>query len=343
MKKTFLYFVRKVIERTAIVYKLPYSKAETSPKKWDNAYRFGFNGKEKDNEAKGVGNSLDFGERIYDSRLGRWLSLDPMATKFPAWSAYNFTLNNPILLQDPDGREPTKSQAGTAKGFIAFLDNTRSKMGTLRGAAAHDAMMRLGKTEMNWKHMRPEPMTTNPFNNSKDKYIYTQKGGWLDMAHFMFYAGKAYDYKMQKESAQKVVNSNGFSRMMHGQELLIRKANMDPVGEAVQDGYRQEMSDRFAAKHSAYSYEDLPSDKLGADFGANHFDPNSKLSLGEQLGNYLNGLGATNPENAPNYSNLPASDDELGDKPSETNHTTNPMHTSDKGTDKHVTEKDPQR
>ena len=44
-------------------------------------YRFGFNGKENDNEVKGAGNSLDFGARIYDSRLGRWLSCDPSEKK----------------------------------------------------------------------------------------------------------------------------------------------------------------------------------------------------------------------------------------------------------------------
>ncbi|HUM47427.1 MAG TPA: hypothetical protein PLD84_10885, partial [Chitinophagales bacterium] len=32
-------------------------------------YRFGFNGKENDNEAKGSGNSVEFGARIYDPRL----------------------------------------------------------------------------------------------------------------------------------------------------------------------------------------------------------------------------------------------------------------------------------
>jgi RHS repeat-associated protein len=37
-------------------------------------YRYGFNGMEKDDEIKGEGNSLDFGARIYDPRLGRWLS-----------------------------------------------------------------------------------------------------------------------------------------------------------------------------------------------------------------------------------------------------------------------------
>jgi RHS repeat-associated protein len=66
-------------------------------------YRFGFNGMEKDNEMKGVGNSLDFGARMYDSRVGRWLSLDPLATKYPFATPYNFSLNTPIQAKDPDG------------------------------------------------------------------------------------------------------------------------------------------------------------------------------------------------------------------------------------------------
>jgi hypothetical protein len=35
-------------------------------------YRYGFNGKENDGETKGEGNSYDFGDRIYDPRIGRW-------------------------------------------------------------------------------------------------------------------------------------------------------------------------------------------------------------------------------------------------------------------------------
>jgi RHS repeat-associated protein len=69
-----------------------------------NGYRFGFNGKEKDNELKGDGNSLDFGARIYDSRLGRWASLDPLQNEYPSNSAFSFSINSPIVLLDPDGR-----------------------------------------------------------------------------------------------------------------------------------------------------------------------------------------------------------------------------------------------
>ncbi|WP_262511502.1 RHS repeat-associated core domain-containing protein [Deminuibacter soli] len=68
-------------------------------------YRYGFNGKENDNEMKGEGNNLDFGDRLYDSRVGRWLSVDAKAKKYTAWSPYNFGLNNPVENIDPNGND----------------------------------------------------------------------------------------------------------------------------------------------------------------------------------------------------------------------------------------------
>jgi RHS repeat-associated protein len=74
-------------------------------RKVDNGYRYGFNGKEMDNEVKGNGNSYDFGARIYDPRLGRFLSLDPHARNYPSLSDYAFVGNMPIWAIDPDGRD----------------------------------------------------------------------------------------------------------------------------------------------------------------------------------------------------------------------------------------------
>ena len=68
-------------------------------------YRFGFNGKENDNEVKGTGNQQDYGERIYDSRIGRFLSEDPIARMYPFYSPYQFAGNMPIYAIDLDGRE----------------------------------------------------------------------------------------------------------------------------------------------------------------------------------------------------------------------------------------------
>ena len=59
-------------------------------------YRYGFNGKENDNEVKGEGNQQDYGMRIYDLRLGRFLSVDPLTKSYPSWSPYPFAMNRPI-------------------------------------------------------------------------------------------------------------------------------------------------------------------------------------------------------------------------------------------------------
>jgi RHS repeat-associated protein len=68
-------------------------------------YRYGFNGKENDNEVKGEGNQQDYGMRIYDPRIGRFLSVDPIGNSFPWWTPYQFAGNTPILATDLDGLE----------------------------------------------------------------------------------------------------------------------------------------------------------------------------------------------------------------------------------------------
>ena len=67
-------------------------------------YKYGFNGKEKDNEVTVDGGDYDFGARIYDSRLGRWLSIDPLWKVYTDLSTFNFVSNNPIYLIDKDGQ-----------------------------------------------------------------------------------------------------------------------------------------------------------------------------------------------------------------------------------------------
>ncbi len=69
-------------------------------------YRYGFNGKENDPETVGTGSGTqDYGMRIYNPALGRFLSTDPLSPKFPFYTPYQFAGNLPTSGIDLDGLE----------------------------------------------------------------------------------------------------------------------------------------------------------------------------------------------------------------------------------------------
>ena len=77
----------------------------------------GFNGKRYDNEVYGEGNFQDYGLRVYDPRVVRFLSVDPLTKGYPYYSPYQFAGNNPIAFIDLDGGEPKEpTKPGTAEG-----------------------------------------------------------------------------------------------------------------------------------------------------------------------------------------------------------------------------------
>lgn len=69
-------------------------------------YRFGFNGKEMDNDlGHGTGNMYDYGFRIYNPRIAKFLSVDPLMKSYPMLTPYQFASNTPIWAKDLDGLE----------------------------------------------------------------------------------------------------------------------------------------------------------------------------------------------------------------------------------------------
>lgn len=77
-----------------------------------NSYKYGFNGMEKDDEVQGNGNTYDYGFRIYNPRLGKFLSVDPLHQSYPWYSPYHFAGNTPIWAIDLDGLEEDKTNKG---------------------------------------------------------------------------------------------------------------------------------------------------------------------------------------------------------------------------------------
>lgn len=88
----------------------------------NGTYRYGFNGKENDNEVKGTGNQQDYGMRIYDPRIGKFLSRDPLSAKYPELTPYQFASNRPIDGVDLDGKEFSKQV--TVEGGVTKIQIT---------------------------------------------------------------------------------------------------------------------------------------------------------------------------------------------------------------------------
>jgi len=69
-------------------------------------YRYGFNGKEKDENGEwGDHTNYDYGFRIYNPGIGRFLSVDPLFSGYPWYTPYQFAGNGPIWAIDIDGLE----------------------------------------------------------------------------------------------------------------------------------------------------------------------------------------------------------------------------------------------
>jgi len=70
------------------------------------SYRYGFNGKEKDADGEfGSSTHYDYGFRIYNPSIGKFLSVDPLSNDFPFYTPYQFAGNKPIVAIDLDGLE----------------------------------------------------------------------------------------------------------------------------------------------------------------------------------------------------------------------------------------------
>ena len=84
---------------------------------YNNAYKF--NGKELD-DATGM---YYYGARYYDPRISIFVSVDPLAEKYPGWTPYHYVHNNPINMVDPTGMEAEGWRRNLANGEMSYDDS----------------------------------------------------------------------------------------------------------------------------------------------------------------------------------------------------------------------------
>lgn len=144
---------------------------------FDDSYRYGFNGKESDNEIKGEGNQYDYGNRIYDPRVGRFLSVDRMTYSYPQLTPYQVASNRPIDGSDLDGNEwtieTTTINAGTPQQTVTNALIVRVKVENHSKIVTDPAVIK-AKAEVYKKAIEDnfKTQTTEIINNISTTVIY---------------------------------------------------------------------------------------------------------------------------------------------------------------------------
>ena len=224
----------------------------------DDDYRYGFNGMEKDDEVRGSkGASYDFGARMLDPRIGRWLSGDPLEAKFPAHCPYNFVANMPIIAIDPDGND------------IIIISATTGAMN-----AGHAAVL-IGDDDNGWYLYSKngalssgEDKGTFPFGGSKNPEIgvyfenlekfqeYNLKGA-QGGTHIPNYYDQAYRIKTDKVTDNKMKKA-AISQAKKYYNVLTASC-IDVCSDALEaggldPGWRTTTTEEYSPNGESYTY-----------------------------------------------------------------------------------------
>ena len=187
------------------------------------------------------------------------MSVDPRAEKYPGWSPYNYVLNSPLNLVDPDGMEPiepARNQAGTIQQAInQWRVLGLTTLNEIQGAIRNKSIDELGGV----------PAV---------RYVYTEERGWIDISH----------YVLVQERGQFLTDQ------------------LEWVGgiRLVQQLFLGEDADR-----STYSYEDLPSNQFSSEVDLSGLKGEELFGAIEE---HFESAVSTNPENAPNFRQIPFDD-----------------------------------
>lgn len=132
-------------------------------------YRYGFNGKEIDKETATT-TTYDYGFRIYNPSLGKFLSVDPLTKSYPWYTPFQFAGNSPLKNIDLDGMEPQSVIDDIGQitipviGFIAGAIDVKESI-------LRNTVWFIGNGNIHWEWRKPNAITVG------NKIYYSQDEG----------------------------------------------------------------------------------------------------------------------------------------------------------------------
>ncbi len=269
-----------------------YTKTVYSCEEEDN-YRFGFNGKEKDNEVKGKGNSLDFGARIFDPRLGRWMSLDPLAAKYPSLSAYHFGANNPIVFIDPDGKKIVNGEKVNTKNydqmesFLKTVKQTNKEAFEKVDASPIDVTYVFGPLNPPSTSSMPDPRETGGMNYENEP---TSEHYGRTEPNFKPDASVKGIGNITKDADGNITGGSILRQRMGDQQDAFRKANENTPEIAAKAHEPYPMSDEEAEKHVEVKSVRVTIDERFATSSSRSDKKEGGRTVAHELGHVFNAL-----------------------------------------------------
>ncbi|MEN7549995.1 RHS repeat-associated core domain-containing protein [Rapidithrix thailandica] len=109
----------------------PFGKQMAGRNYSDENYRYGFNGKEDDRDFGNQHLIQDYGFRLYNPEIGKFLSVDPLASSYPMLTPYQFASNMPVSAIDLDGLEAylvDHTNSGPVRARLSLVSSEGPKL-----------------------------------------------------------------------------------------------------------------------------------------------------------------------------------------------------------------------